>query len=651
MMGIRPPLATAALTALVFLACARRVPEPAPPAPAEPPSRPLTIDAVYPEEDQRLTTRDTTFLFGNVSDANAVLWVNSAAVPVHANGAFLGWVVPWREPGDTTALFEVMAATDRDTAYLLRRVGLPTPPLEIPDDRLVLDTLSVAPRGVVWALAGEALDVSVRATAGAAVWIEWPAGERFALAATTPGDRPSAGDPRLTRETGSTPRQLGGALYRGAVPARAPLGRGAVEPPRLPVPRGPLADTAAKTMDTLPRATLWAAWEADTVRLRLPLDLWILDPARLPVVMTLDPPSPQGTDGIVYGRPTSNGTYVWFFHDRQRLAVSGRMGDRLRVQLAPDLHAWIDLREQVPLPDGTPPPRAKVGTVRILPGAGAVEVRVALSERVPYRVREDGRRLELALYSAFAETDWLFYGATDDFLRSAEWRQEPGGLFVLSLDVREEPWGYRVRSADEGLVLTIRRPPRIDRGHPLRGRRIALDPGHPPAGATGPTRLYEGDVNLGIAVRLKALLEQRGAEVMMTRSTAEPVPLYDRPLIAESADAEMVISIHNNALADGVNPFENHGTSVFYFHPHSLGLARALQEHLLRTLGLRDLGIGRANLALARPTWMPAALTEGAFMMIPEQEAALGTPEFRERYAEGVLRGIEEFLRRTAAND
>ncbi|MFQ5968770.1 MAG: N-acetylmuramoyl-L-alanine amidase, partial [Acidimicrobiia bacterium] len=95
---------------------------------------------------------------------------------------------------------------------------------------------------------------------------------------------------------------------------------------------------------------------------------------------------------------------------------------------------------------------------------------------------------------------------------------------------------------------------------------------------------------------------------------------------------------------DGVNPFENHGTSVFYFHSFEVDLARALQRGLLRELGLRDLGIGRANLALARPTWMPSALTEGAFMMIPAQEAALRTPAFQEAYARGVVEGLREFL-------
>src|SRR3989475_13184493 len=108
------------------------------------------------------------------------------------------------------------------------------------------------------------------------------------------------------------------------------------------------------------------------------------------------------------------------------------------------------------------------------------------------------------------------------------------------------------------------------------------------------------------------------------------------------------VSIHANALPDGVNPFVNNGTSVYYFHPRSAPLARALERALVAELGLRDLGMGRGDYALVRPTWMPAALTEGLFLMAPEQEAMLLSEGGRARYARGLVRGIENFLRERA---
>jgi N-acetylmuramoyl-L-alanine amidase len=42
---------------------------------------------------------------------------------------------------------------------------------------------------------------------------------------------------------------------------------------------------------------------------------------------------------------------------------------------------------------------------------------------------------------------------------------------------------------------------------------------------------------------------------------------------------------------------------------------------------------------------MPSVLCEGAFIMIPEQEAAVRTAEFQERYALGVADGVEAYFR------
>jgi N-acetylmuramoyl-L-alanine amidase len=54
----------------------------------------------------------------------------------------------------------------------------------------------------------------------------------------------------------------------------------------------------------------------------------------------------------------------------------------------------------------------------------------------------------------------------------------------------------------------------------LRGRRIVLDPGHGGffRGALGVHGLTEAEVNLGVALALRGLLEARGAEVLMTRT-------------------------------------------------------------------------------------------------------------------------------------
>jgi N-acetylmuramoyl-L-alanine amidase len=87
---------------------------------------------------------------------------------------------------------------------------------------------------------------------------------------------------------------------------------------------------------------------------------------------------------------------------------------------------------------------------------------------------------------------------------------------------------------------------------------------------------------------------------------------------------------------------------VYYFYARSAPLAWELNDALVRQFGSDDLGIGRGNLALARTTWMPSALTEGLFMMIPEQETVLASEEGQWRYARGIVEGIAAFLRNIA---
>jgi N-acetylmuramoyl-L-alanine amidase len=136
--------------------------------------------------------------------------------------------------------------------------------------------------------------------------------------------------------------------------------------------------------------------------------------------------------------------------------------------------------------------------------------------------------------------------------------------------------------------------------------------------------------------------------VLMTRTTDTPVDLWRRVAIADTGGAELLISIHNNALPDGVNPFTNNGTSVFYNQPRSVPLATEIQRSLVRRLGLPDLGISRGDLAVVRPTWMPAVLCEGMFLIMPDQETALRTVRGQWLYARGVFDGIGRFLREHA---
>ena len=116
-------------------------------------------------------------------------------------------------------------------------------------------------------------------------------------------------------------------------------------------------------------------------------------------------------------------------------------------------------------------------------------------------------------------------------------------------------------------------------------------------------------------------------------------------MTARRANAHAFISVHLNALPDGVNPFTANGTSTLFYHQHSEPLARPVQEELMKRFGLRDLGVHYQNLAVARPTWYPSVLAEGLFLMLPEQEAAMRDAGFQRKYAEGLVVGLERYFR------
>jgi len=295
--------------------------------------------------------------------------------------------------------------------------------------------------------------------------------------------------------------------------------------------------------------------------------------------------------------------------------------------------------------EGTPPLEATVGSVSLTSAPKSATLRIPLSARVPFLVTETESSITVRLYGASGDVNWMRYGGSDSLVAQMRWEQPTADEVTITLDLSQAVWGYRTRWDRTDLMLEIRRPPEIQKSHPLRGVRIVVDAGHPPGGATGPTGLTEAAANLAVALKLQALLEEDGADVLMTRTTDKPVDLAWRPLFADSVDADLLISVHNNALPDGVNPITNSGTSVFYNQPRSAALARDVQAALVKRLELRDLGVGRGDLALVRPTWMPSVLTEGMFMAIPEQESALRTPQGQKMYAEGVYDGIVEYLK------
>jgi len=382
------------------------------------------------------------------------------------------------------------------------------------------------------------------------------------------------------------------------------------------------------------------------------------------VYVTLGAPGStvDDTDRVTIARPApGNGQeYKWFLFPGTVVKITGAQkasgDDFVRIELDSGEVAWV-LRSELQAQNVSPTapagfvgdtiaPIRRVGAVQLQPGPDWIDVVIPVTgPPPPYLVEETDRSISLLLYGVSgAPVISTMPQPVDPYFNSISSTPESTRV-RYSINLNRAPYGYLALWQNGTLTFRVRRPPRVaDATSPLRGLTITIDPGHPPAGATGPTGLYEGDAVLQVGFRVRDLLTQRGANVVMTRTTPDPVDLGLRAIISRRANAHAFVSIHLNAFPDGVNPFVNNGSLTLYFWPHSIPLGMATQAALLAELGLRDNGTKFQNIAVARGTWMPSVLTEGAFVIMPDQEAAMRTPTYQEAYATAIVRGLESYF-------
>jgi N-acetylmuramoyl-L-alanine amidase len=578
---------------------------------------PIDVRVRYPADNQLLTSRDSNFVLGSVGTGDVSLVINGQAVPVAPNGAFLAWLP---NPPAGALRYDVVVARAADTVRRTVRVRVPVRTPLPGAGALRVDSGSVLPGRGLWAKRDDYVRVSVRAPANAEVLVEGSDRVRRPLV---------RGNGLVAAPSVATPDAVvdvngddASAVFATEVAAR--LLADSARPPRLFAMRG-----------------------NDTVRLNVPLVRAL--PADTRLLAMLRSPSTIGsdTDRVVNARTIVDGTYKWMLLNGTIVEVTGRSQGFTRIRLDGTLDVWVDSDDLVLLPEGAAMPRRVTGGFRVTPSAEWVDVAISTGDRPAHLVEPDGRTLVLTLYGVQANPEISPIFGNDTLVRRMSWDQVTSDRVRLTLTLSQPVFGWQSLwdESRRQFVLRVRRPPLIDAANPLRGLTIAVDPGHPPAGATGPTGLYEGDAVFPVGEQVADLLRARGATVVMTRTSLAPVGLTERGVTARRANAHAFISVHLNALPDGVNPFIANGTSTLFYHQNSEPLARPVQEELMKRFGLRDLGVHYQNLAVARPTWYPSVLAEGLFLMLPEQEAAMRDAGFQRKYAEGLVVGLERYFR------
>ncbi len=193
------------------------------------------------------------------------------------------------------------------------------------------------------------------------------------------------------------------------------------------------------------------------------------------------------------------------------------------------------------------------------------------------------------------------------------------------------------------------------KGHTLgfvdRRGVIVIDPGHgggDPGCYSRSLGVYEKQITLDVAVRLRDLLEREGWEVVLTRDTdrdvswlgsPDSVELQSRCDVANNIGADFFISLHCNASVSSIP----NGSSVYWFKPEDRQLAKAL-EFSLSSLGFYQIGTLREGFYVLRNTDMPAVLVEMAYLTNYEDGSKLADQGCRQTIAEELAQALNDFI-------
>lgn len=175
---------------------------------------------------------------------------------------------------------------------------------------------------------------------------------------------------------------------------------------------------------------------------------------------------------------------------------------------------------------------------------------------------------------------------------------------------------------------------------------IVVDPGHggidEGCSCDGVT---EKEINLQIAVALQKKLEERGYQVLMTRSDDIYMAKEERAQLANLSRADAFISIHQNSCedknADGVETWYDGTDSA----RDCKRFARLVHTYVVRRTKARQRELkGDAQFAVTSRTKMPACLIETGFLSNAQERSLLLTPEYQEDLAAGIADGIELYF-------
>lgn len=195
---------------------------------------------------------------------------------------------------------------------------------------------------------------------------------------------------------------------------------------------------------------------------------------------------------------------------------------------------------------------------------------------------------------------------------------------------------------------------------PTTNRTIILDAGHgkPDEGAESSNGITESAINLQITMKVKKLLEDVGAKVILTRSDENGIydasattikqqkisDLKKRAKIGNSSNADIFVSIHLNKIPQS----QYYGWQTFYKrgNDNSQNLAKSIQLKLNETIQRENHreSLPIDNIYIVDNVNIPITVVECGFLSNPEEEKLLQENEYQNKLAIGIFLGIVEYF-------
>ena len=188
----------------------------------------------------------------------------------------------------------------------------------------------------------------------------------------------------------------------------------------------------------------------------------------------------------------------------------------------------------------------------------------------------------------------------------------------------------------------------LKRPREVYDRILVIDAGHggKDAGAVSKDELtYEKNINLGILLELKELLDRDNIKVYYTRIVDDKVFLRPRVNLANDVDCDFFISIHSNA--NGSSTKANGLEILYYNHEHKgitiKDMAKMFSEEISKTIQLRNNGIlqmSNDDVLILNHATVPAILVESGYMSNLSDLDYIKSTEGQADYAVGIYNSI-----------